>query len=310
MKIREIACGLHFPEGPVALGDGSILVVEIATGFLTRITQSGRLQRLVHLGGGPNGAALGPDGAIYVCNNGGMEFSLSPDGHTLRPGPQPKNYSGGRLERVNLSTLRVERLIEQIDGRGLRGPNDLVFDSHGGIYFTDLGKVRLHESDRGGLFYVAPGYRSAQPVAYPLVTPNGVGLSPDGSTLYYAETEGARLWAFCVTSPGRIQPEPWPSPQGAKLLVAAPGNCYQRFDSLTLDSAGNIYVATLFHGGITIVSPDAKRWHHFPLPDIYPTNACFGGKSLRTLYVTLSGVGKLIAIDDWPVPGLKLHYAG
>ena len=309
MKIREVASGLSFPEGPVALSDGSVLVVEIASGFLTRVTQSGRLQRLICLGGGPNGAALGPDGAVYICNNGGMEFSFSPDGRTLRPGPQPKNYSGGRLERVNLSTLRVEPLIERIDGRGLRGPNDLVFDSIGGIYFSDLGKVRPHENDRGGVFYAAPGYRSAQPIAYPIVTPNGVGLSPDGSTLYYAETEGARLWEFRIKSPGQIKPKPWPSPQGAHLVIAAPGNYYQRFDSLALDSAGNIYVATLFHGGITIISPDGVRWYHLPLPDIYPTNACFGGKALRTLYVTLSGAGKLIAIDDWPVPGLRLHYA-
>ncbi|MFZ9312979.1 MAG: SMP-30/gluconolactonase/LRE family protein [Burkholderiaceae bacterium] len=308
MKIREVTSGLSFPEGPIALDDGSVLLVEIASGFLTRITRSGRIQRLLHLGGGPNGAALGPDGAVYVCNNGGMDFSFSPDGVTRRPGGQPRSYSGGRLERVDLARLRVEPLIEKIGDRKLRGPNDLVFDAKGGIYFSDLGKVRPNEIDRGGLYYAPPGYSSASPVAYPIVTPNGVGLSPDGSTLYYAETEGARLWAFDIKSAGRIKPEPWPSPQGARLLIAAPANKYQRFDSLTLDSAGNIYVATLFHGGITIVSPDGAHWHHFPLPDVYPTNACFGGKGMRTLYVTLSGIGKLIAIDGWPIPGLKLHF--
>lgn len=62
MKIREVASGLNFPEGPVAMADGSVLLVEIASGFLTRITRSGKVQRLVQVGGGPNGAALGPDG--------------------------------------------------------------------------------------------------------------------------------------------------------------------------------------------------------------------------------------------------------
>lgn len=108
MKIREVASGLNFPEGPVAMADGSVLLVEIASGFLTRITRSGKVQRLVQVGGGPNGAALGPDGSVYICNNGGIEFFFSPDGRTLRPGSQPKSYSGGRIERVHLTTLRVE----------------------------------------------------------------------------------------------------------------------------------------------------------------------------------------------------------
>lgn len=308
MRIREIASGLNFPEGPIALDDGSVLLVEIASGHLTRVTKSGRVQRLIRVGGGPNGAAIGPDGAVYICNNGGMEFSHSPDGQTLRPGPQPRNYSGGRLERINLSTLRVERLIDSVDGHKLRGPNDLVFDTRGGIYFTDLGKVRQREIDRGGVFYAHPGCCEASTVAFPLVTPNGIGLSPDESTLYYAETEGARLWAFKLKAAGRISPEPWPSPQGARMLVAAPTNKYQRFDSLAIDAAGNIYVATLFHGGITVISPDGSRWHHIPLPDIYPTNLCFGGPELRTLFITLSGSGKLIAIENWPIPGLKLKH--
>jgi len=309
MRIREIASGLNFPEGPVAMDDGSVLLVEIASGYLTRINRSGQIQRLAYIGAGPNGAAIGPDGAVYICNNGGMEFSWSPDKRILRPGPQPKDYSGGRLEKVNLSTLKVERLLDSVDGHGLRGPNDLVFDVHGGIYFSDLGKVRPHEIDRGGIFYAPPDHGRAKRVAYPLVTPNGIGLSPDGSKLYYAETEGARLWEFDLKAPGRIEPEPWPSPQGARLLTAAPGDVYQRFDSIALDAAGNIYVATLFHGGITVVSPDGLKWHHFPLPDLYPTNLCFGGVDMRTIYVTLSGSGKLIAIEGWPLPGLRLNYA-
>ena len=138
MKIREIATGLLFPEGPVALDDGSVLLVEIARGTLSRVTPNGRVQVVADLGGGPNGAAIGPDGAVYICNNGGFEWTREP-GNFLRPIGQAHNYSGGRIERVNLNTGRAERLYDSVDGIGLRGPNDLVFDAHGGFYVTDLG---------------------------------------------------------------------------------------------------------------------------------------------------------------------------
>ena len=67
-------------------------------------------------------------------------------------------------------------------------------------------------------------------------------------------------------------------------------------------------VATLLHGGITTIAPDGRLLGHLPLPDPYVTNLCFGGPDLRTLYVTLSNHGRLIAIDDWPVPGLRLNH--
>jgi gluconolactonase len=105
-----------------------------------------------------------------------------------------------------------------------------------------------------------------------------------------------------------VRRQPWPSPQGARLLAASPGGQLQRFDSMAVDAFGNVHVATLIHGGITIVSPDGSRHHHVPLPDRYVTNLCFGGPGLRTAFVTLSGGGRLIAIDDWPTPGLRLAF--
>jgi gluconolactonase len=306
MKIRELASGLLFPEGPIAMDDGSVILVEIGRGTLTRVARDGRVQVVADMGGGPNGAAIGPDGAVYVCNNGGFHFRTEADG-CYRPVLQAKDYSGGRIERVNLATGRFERLFDTVDGHGLRGPNDIVFDARGGFYFTDLGKVRENEMDRGGIYYAGA---DAPPVtiARPVVTPNGIGLSPDGKTLYFAETEGARLWAFDVQADGGVSRQPWPSPHGGRLVIAAPGGHYQRFDSLAVDAFGNICVATLIHGGISVVSPDGRQCSHVPLPDLMTTNICFGGDGLRTAFVTLSGTGKLIAIDDWPVPGLKLNY--
>ena len=306
MKIREIAKGLQVPEGPVALDDGSVLLVEIARGTLSRVTPDGRIHVVAEMGGGPNGAAIGPDGAVYVCNSGGFRWHTEIDG-CHRPIGQADDYSGGRVERVDLATGRFERLYDSVDGLALRGPNDLVFDAHGGFYFTDLGKVRDTEIDRGGVFYGRADGSAVGVIARPVMTPNGIALSPDGNTLYYAETEGARLWAFDITAPGRVRKEPWPSPHGGRMLVASPGGHYQRFDSMAADAFGNLCVATLIHGGVTIISPDGRTTSHVPLPDRFTTNLCFGGRERRTAYVTLSGSGRLIAIDDWPVPGLKLN---
>ncbi|MDH5539790.1 MAG: SMP-30/gluconolactonase/LRE family protein [Rhizobacter sp.] len=306
MKIREIATGLQFPEGPVALADGSVLLVEIARGSLSRVMPDGRVQVVAQLGGGPNGAAIGPDGAVYVCNNGGFKWRTEADG-CHRPIAQADDYSGGRIERVDLNTGRFERLYESVEGLGLRGPNDIVFDAHGGFYFTDLGKVRDAEMDRGGVYYGRSDGNAASVIARPAMTPNGVALSPDGNTLYYAETEGARVWAFDLSAPGFVHKQPWPSPHGGRMVVAAPGGHYQRFDSMAVDALGNLCVATLINGGISVISPDGSSTSHVPLPDRYTTNLCFGGPDRRTAFVTLSGSGRLVAIDDWPVPGLKLN---
>ena len=97
--ITEIATELLFPEGPIAMPDGSIIVVEIARGTLSRVDPNGSTEVIADLGGGPNGAAIGPDGACYICNNGGFEWIKA--GDKTYPGEQPRDYSGGRIERVD-----------------------------------------------------------------------------------------------------------------------------------------------------------------------------------------------------------------
>jgi len=303
MQLEEIATGLRFPEGPVALADGSILVVEVERGTLTRIEADGHKEVVAETGGGPNGAAIGADGKCYLCNNGG--FNWHEDEQGLRPVLQADDYSGGRIERVDLESGHVEVLYTHAGDIALKGPNDIVFDAYGGFWFTDLGKVRVNDQDRGRVFYANADGSSCREAIYPLVTPNGIGLSADGTLLYVAETEPCRLWEFRVSAPGEIHKEPWPSPHGGRLL-AGPGG-YQRFDSLAVDAGGHVCVATLINGGITMVSADGARVEHVSMPDLYTTNLCFGGPELRTAYVTLSMGGRLVA-TEWPRPGLALNY--
>ncbi len=311
MKIREIASGLQFPEGPVALPDGSILLVEIARGTVSRVTPKGEIQVVAQTGGGPNGLAMGPDGHAYLCNNGGFTWHRGTDG-SLRPTGQASDYSGGRIERINLSTGSIERVYDRAKNaagadNALRGPNDIVFDAHGGFWFTDLGKGRARDMDRGGIYYAKADGSLIREVVYPVMTPNGIGLSPDGKVVYFAETESARIWAIDITgADGQIAAQTFPSPSGARF-VAQSGGAYARFDSLKVDSQGHVVVATLINGGLSRINPANGQIEHTPLPDRFVTNLCYGGADLTTVYVTMSGTGKLIAIDDWPVAGLRLN---
>ena len=300
-ELREIASGLQFPEGPIAMADGSVLLVEIRRGTLSRVAPDGTVSVVAHTGGGPNGAAIGPDGKVYICNNGGFEWHDV--GGIMFPGNQPADYSGGRIQCVDLRDGAVEDLYTQCEGRQLRGPNDLVFDADGGFWFTDHGKTRARDRDRTGIFYARADGSLIREAVFPLDAPNCIGLSPDGKRLYVAETLTARVWAWDLAGPGMIAASGF-GPGGATLLAGLPG--FQLLDSLAVDSAGNVCVATLVNGGITVISPDGTSIQHVPTLDPLTTNICFGGPDLRTAYITLSATGRLVS-TTWPRPGLKLN---
>ena len=305
MQYRTITDGLLFPEGPIAMPDGTVLVVEIARGTLTRVFPDGRKEIVAETGGGPNGAAIGPDGKCYICNNGGFKWHVEPNGNRRSIG-QSDDYVSGRIERVDLDTGAVEVLYDSCDGQPLKGPNDIVFERGGGFWFTDLGKVREREIDRGGIYYARADGSLVREVVHPFPTPNGIGLSPDEKTLYVAETEGGRLWAYPIVGEGELAMEPFPpSLNGGRLVTCDAG--WRRFDSLALEACGNICVATLMTGGITVASPDGGTVEFVELDDPYTTNICFGGPDLGTAFVTLSWEGRLVAMD-WPRPGLPLNF--
>jgi gluconolactonase len=305
--LKDVASGLGFPEGPVAMADGSIVLTEIARGTITRVGADGSTDVIAELGGGPNGAAIGPDGKLYVCNNGAAFDYVDMDGLNF-PVQPPSAYQGGRIERVDLDSGEVAVLYSECDGRPLRAPNDLVFDRDGGFYFTDHGIREERSSDRTGVFYAKADGSGLKEVLHPLDAPNGIGLSPDGSRLYVAETYTACVWSWEVTGPGEVTVPAGLFPHGGELLTRLPG--FQFLDSLGIDGEGNVCVATPGSGGISTVSPeDGSLVEFVETGDILTTNICFGGDDLRTAYITLSGTGRL-ASAQWSRPGLQLAYSG
>ncbi len=301
---QVVASDLEFPEGPVALQDGSVLVVEIRGACLTRIRSDGGRETVARWDGperaGPNGAAIGPDGACYIANNGGFVWSLR--GEYFVPADpatgatQPDAYVTGSIDRVDLDSGEITTLYTHCEGQRLCGPNDLVFDSEGGLWFTDHGKRRAFDEDRCGVYYAKPDGSMIQRVLFPLHAPNGIGLSPDEGTLYVAETPTGRLWSYPLTRPGKADRH------GAQCLV----NTLGRFDSLGVEADGSVVVAAI-EQGLCIVHPDGEvSWVDVPGPAV--TNVCWGGEGLRTAYVTESLEGKLYRYE-WPRPGLALAYS-
>ncbi len=157
VQAEVVASGLRFPEGPVARPDGSVLVVEIARGTLSSVAADGTVTVVAECGGGPNGAAIGPDGAAWLCNNGGF-FEWNQVEELTFPGATPTAWSGGSLQRVDLDTGAVETVATESQGQALLAPNDLVFDRDGGIWFTDHGCHR-REPRRPGRGAVPPPRR-------------------------------------------------------------------------------------------------------------------------------------------------------
>ena len=283
-----VAEGLAFPEGPVVMTDGSVIVVELAGGRITRCW-NGRTEAVCEIGGGPNGAAIGPDGALYVCNNGGLD--LVKFQNARGPGHE------GRVERVDLSTGKFERLYDSCAGVALEAPNDIVFDADGRIWFTDLGKTHDGIRTASGLFSALPDGSSIAAINRHAVSYNGIGLSPDGMHVYVADTHQARLWRY--DRKVEAQRPTW--------IATAPGPV--GFDSLAVTAAGNACVATLYEGGISTITPGGEVSKFAIEGEPYVTNIAFGGEDMRDAYITLSKSGRLAKMR-WGEPGLKLNHNG
>ncbi len=302
-ELTEVTSGLRFPEGPIAMADGTVVLVEMFGPRLTRVHPDGTKETIAEIPGGPNGAAVGPDGAVYLCNNGGRYLPLDINGICVPGPPDMDRYLGGRIQRVDLESGEVTDLYTEVAGNPLWAPNDLVFDAHGGFYFTDHGLSHGRDAHLTGICYGLADGSGVREIVFPVPEPNGIGLSPAGDKLYWAETWTGRIMQRDITGPGELAPV---APVDVSVcLHGFPG--LQLLDSLGVDSDGNVCVGTLVNGGVSVVSPKGELIDFISTGDPLTSNVCFGGPDLRTAYITLSGTGRLVK-TEWPRPGARLNY--
>ncbi len=294
-NVEIVVEGLSFPEGPVAMADGSVLVVEMLGGRISKVGSDGTIQTVAEVGGGPNGQAIGPDGALYVCNSGRAASG---------------SKEGGSIQRVDLSTGKSDTLYRVCDERPLTAPNDIVFDTTGNFYFTDY-------DDHGAIYYAEPEGSAIRRLLTDVPQPNGIGISPDGSILYWAQTGTRQVHRRRIAAPGDLVPSPGYNVRALfsesgvdrfSLLAGLPGN--YELDSLAVDSSGAVCVGTLVDSGISEIDPDGN-WIQHTLPatlaDGMVTNLCFGAQDLTTAFITCSMTGRLLRCV-WHRPGLPLAF--
>ena len=306
LEFDVLAAGQGFTEGPVITADGTVLFVDIDRGLVLRVRDAD-VDVVASPGGGPNGLALETPTTAISANNGGFLWSEVEGGgripidratHTN----EPPVFSGGWLERVDLATGAVSVLHRHCGGRPFRGPNDLVFDAVGGLWFTDHGKGRHANVDRGGLYYVSPDGTEVREIAFPLLGPNGVGLSPGGDRVYVSETHTGRLWAWDLEEPGQVRAS------AGSLAVRHGGTCLAAtpfsFDSLGVEADGRIAIGAI-SDGIVVITPDGEEAEVHPIPGEVTTNIAFGGPDGRRAVLTLSRTGRVVE-TSWPRPGLVI----
>ena len=141
-------------------------------------------------------------------------------------------------------------------------------------------------------------------MAYPVALAERRRTSPDGTTLYYAETYTGRVYRRRIVEPGVLEPLQSRYDPSA-LLCGLPG--MQLLDSLAVDADGWVAAGTLIRGGITAISPDGADVDFIATDDPLTTNLCFGGPDMRTAYITLSATGRLVSME-WPRRGLRLAH--
>jgi gluconolactonase len=265
---RVVASGLGFPEGPVWVGDG-LVVTDIQGQCLWRIAGGAR-DVLARTGGGPNGATLGPDGSLYVANNGGL--NVGPKGYWYAPEQIP-----GRIQRVGMGGSVID-VAAGFDAPQPHRPNDLSFGPDGNLYATDPANwEHLGELMPGRVWRIDVATGSSELVAEVPSFCNGIAFGPD-DRLYVAQSMAMKI----VTVEA----------DGLRDFAALPAGFP---DGFCFTADGHLIVCGSMGDVIQVFDPDGELTQTIePGEHTEPTNCCIGD---GVLYVTMSGSGEVVAVD-------------
>lgn len=261
------ARGFEFPEGPAFDRHGFLYLVNLRGGYLSRVSPTGEVEKFATTGGAPNGSAFHPGGDLYVADSGlNSILAIDPTG-------------------------KVREVCRAYRGEKFQAPNDLCFDTAGGLYFTDPPPI-ANPNPIGRLFFLN-GAGEPDLLDTGIAYSNGLALDATEENLYVVETRTGRILRYRVLRPGQLGPR-----QVFAQLEPKP-------DGIAFDAAGRLYVAVFGSGAIWVVGPDGELVEKLALGGNGPTNLAFGGKEHHQLFVT-EGPQGIIYHLDMGTPGLKL----
>lgn len=251
--VEKLADGFLFTEGPSADKNGNVFFTDQPNDRILVWNQKSGLSVFMQPSGRSNGLSFDKDGYLWSCADEKNEiWKISPD-------------------------KEVEVVIDNFEGKVFNGPNDLWIAPAGGVYFTDPFYRRdwwdhkTMPQEKMRVYYLSPDHRTVIIVADDLVQPNGIVGTPDGKTLYVADIRGNKTWSYTICDDGTLSD---------KSLFCEMGS-----DGMTIDSEGNLY---LTGKGVTVFDKTGKRLGNIAVPENWSANVCFGGRNLKTLYITAS----------------------
>jgi gluconolactonase len=254
-KIVKLHSGFKFTEGPAADRDGNVYFSDIPNERIHKLDSKGQLSVFREKSNRANGLMVNAKGEIVACEMAGRVVAISPDGKDVRV------------------------VADKHDGKQFNAPNDLVIDKSGGVYFTDpsFGAPNPLPQGKTGVYYVAADGKVTRLID-DLTQPNGVTLSPDEKTLYVIPTGPAEMMAYPVEAAGKLG-------KGRVFckLEGKDGKPGSGGDGCALDSKGNLYITSTI--GVQVFDPSGKFLGAIAFPE-QPANVKFGGKDMKTLYVT------------------------
>lgn len=261
-----------FLEGPAFDRDGNLWLVDLAYSRILQVSPAGEFSVAADYDGEPNGIAIHKDGRVFIADHRRGLLVLDPESRSVSP----------LLERRHLESFK--------------GLNDLVFAANGDLYFTDQGETGLHDPT-GRVFRLGAEGRLELLVGT-VPSPNGIALSPDESILYVAATRGNAIWRVPIEADGSVS--------RAGIFIQLSGGLAGP-DGLAVDEAGNLAVCVHGLGTVWLFSRLGEPILRIKAPEgLATTNAAFGGRERRSLYITECDTGTVL-VADLPAPGMTLY---
>ena len=252
-KLEKLADNFEFTEGPTADADGNIFFTDQPNNRILKWSIASQLSTFLQPSGRANGLCFDHQGNLIACADEKNElWSISPDG-------------------------QITVLVKDYQGKLLNGPNDLWVRPDDGIYFTDPYYPRDYwtrdpmEQDGQHVYYLTPDHKIITRVTTDLEKPNGIIGAPDGKTLYIADIDAGKTYAYDIQPDGLLT---------NKRLFCALGS-----DGMTLDNEGNVY---LTGNGVMVFNQAGQQIEHINIPEGWTANVTFGGKDCDLLFITAS----------------------